>query len=60
MDDLLLFSYLKRNHWFYIHNMFIRFESATGLVINKGKFFLLYEYGDPQEVAFIADFLGVE
>ena len=60
VDDLLLFGYLNRNHWFYIHYMFIRFESATGLAINKNKSFIIYEYGDPREIAFIAGFLGVE
>ena len=60
VDDLLLFGYLKRNHWFYINIMFMRFQSATGLSINCGKSFIIYEYGDISEVMFIAEFMGVE
>ena len=60
VDNLLLFGYLKRNHWFFIHLMFNRFAAATGLTINKSKSFIIYEYGDRQEIEFIAEFMGMD
>lgn len=58
-DDMLLFGSLRRNHWFYILFIFNKFAAATGLHINKDKSFLLYEFGDLDEILFIAEFLGV-
>lgn len=59
VDDMLLFGSFKRNHWFYIHYILIRFGNATGLHMNSDKSFLIYEYGDMDEITFIASFLRV-
>ena len=59
VDDMLLFGRLVRNHWFYVHFILTRFGEATRLCINKAKSFILYEFGDINEISFIAEFLGV-
>ena len=59
VDDMLVFGRLNRDHWLYIHFILTRFGEATGLCINKTKSFLLYEFGDLNEICFIAEHIGI-
>ena len=60
VDDMLIFGRLVRNHWFYVHFIFIQYFAATGLCVNKEKSFLMFEFGVVGEISFIFDFLGVQ
>ena len=59
VDDMLLFGRLNRDHWLYNHHILTRFGEATGLCINKTKSFILYEFGDLNEISLIAEHIGI-
>jgi len=60
VDDILVFGILSRRNWVTLHYNFCRFHSASELLINKGKSFLLFVEGKQEDIEYIANIFGVE
>ena len=59
VDDVLIFAMLCRASWDCLHDILIKFQSASGLVINKVKSMLYHNDSDMDTVLWISDLFGI-
>lgn len=60
VDDVLIFAMLCRASWDCLHEILIKFQSASGLVINKVKSMLYHNDSENDTVLWIADLFGIQ
>jgi len=59
VDDVLIFSMLCRMSWRCLYDILLKFQSASGLVINKVKSMLYHNDSDMDTILWISDLFGI-
>lgn len=59
IDDILIFGIISRIMWTSLHNIFLRFGSASRLYMNKDKSKFLFRGSRQEDIEYISNLFGV-
>lgn len=59
VDDILIFAMLCKSTWYCLNEIFQKFQSASGMVINRDKYLLYHNESNLEIVQWIAALFGI-